>query len=81
MGNYAPNLFLNGSIDDNVLKHRALKQQLQLLAFGGSSSLFIHLKIPFQAVRDLREKGQHFALVTEQKPEQSNIFAKNGTQI
>lgn len=81
MGNYAPSLFSNGNVEDNVFKHRALKQRLQLLAFSGSSSLFMHLKMPFQAVKDLTVEGQHFALVTEQNMEQSHVFATKGTQI
>lgn len=58
-----------------MIKHRALKQRLQLLAFSGSSALFMHLKTPFQVVKDLIVKEQHFALVTEQNMEQSQIFA------
>lgn len=48
-----------------------------LLAFSECSSLIMHLKIPFQAVKDLRGKG----LVTEQKIEQFHIFAKKLTKI
>lgn len=77
-GDYTPSLFWNGNVED---KHRALKQRLQLLAFSGSSPLFMHLKMPFQAVKDLGVKGQHFALVTEKNREQSLIFAEKDTQI
>lgn len=31
VGNYTPSLLLNGNVEDNVFKHRALKQRLQLL--------------------------------------------------
>lgn len=47
------------------------------LAFSESSSLFMHLKMPFHAVKDWRGKG----LVTEQTTEQFHIFAKKVTQI